>query len=308
MSAGAAVPLVLLLIFKVTLAPPSDLADPVRAAQISEVIQPDILLFPSPLLIRVDQLAEGFRHRITVSYFFTQIVPNWRDWGISLWLLPVFTVCGFISRQRRVSGLFVAIALQAAGYYVIYLLTPYHPYWHVSTSMNRLLLHLLPAGIGAVGFATVELEQPSDNKSGLRNRCPTIACWCAAGYLLAVTGLIVREAQQMPVGAAPKPDVTILQKLDFPDVAEASFVTPNIDASAFYTAQFTAVPTVLLADRRTEVLLAKFASEAELRAYCAANGWDLQKNIDGLGWARNAGGQGLLQPGRGLFIQGKSSN
>lgn len=301
LAVGGAVPLICLLIFKATLAPPSDLVDPVRAGEISEVIQPDILVLPLPLLIRVDQLFEGFRHRLTVSYFIENIVPNWRDWGISLWMIPLFTVWGFAGRKREVSGLFVAIFLQAVGYYVIYLMTPYHPYWHLSTSMNRLVLHLLPAWIGAVGFATIKLEKSSSRTSTAASRWQAIASRGAACYLVGMTIFIVWEAQQMPVGAAARPDVTQLKQMEFLEIAEASFVSPNLDASAFYNAQFMAVPTVLLADRRAEVLLARFPTELELRAYCAANGWELQKNIGGLGWARDTGGQGLLQPGRGLF-------
>ncbi|TWU08990.1 hypothetical protein CA54_42300 [Symmachiella macrocystis] len=298
---GGAVPLICLLIFKATLAPPSDLADPVRAAQISEVIQPEVVLLPTSLLIRVDQLFEGFRHQLTVSYFIENIVPNWRDWGMSLWMLPVLTVWGFVGRKRKVSGLFVALLLQAVGYYVIYLMTPYYPYWHLSTSMNRLVLHLLPAWIGAVGFASVKLEQSSSDATLAVNRWQAIASRAAACYLVGMTIFMVWQAGQMSVGSAGRPDVTQLKQMEFPEIAEASFVAPNIDASTFYDAQFMAVPTVLLADRRAEVLLARFPNERELRAYCAANGWDLQKNIGGFGWARNTGGQGLLQPGRGLF-------
>ncbi|WP_339907074.1 hypothetical protein [Symmachiella dynata] len=298
---GGAVPLLCLIIFKITLAPPSDLVDPVRAAQISAVIQPEIAILPTSLLIRVDQLFEGFRHQLTVSYFFENIAMNWRDWGISLWMLPVLTVWGFAGRRRKVSGLFVAILLQAVGYYVIYLMTPYYPYWHLSTSMNRLVLHLLPAWIGVVGFATVKLEPSASQSSTTASRWQAIASRGAACYLVGMTIFMVWEAGQMPVGAAANPDVTLLEQMEFPETAEASFVSPNVDASTFYNAQFMAVPTVLLADRRTEVLLAQFPTEPELRAYCAANGWDLQKNIGGFGWARNVGGQGLLQPGRGLI-------
>jgi len=41
----------------------------------------------------------------------------------------------------------IALTLTLAGYFLIYLITPYDLYWHLRFSLNRLFLQLWPAVI-----------------------------------------------------------------------------------------------------------------------------------------------------------------
>lgn len=300
LAVGTAVPLVALLFFKLTLSPPSDLSDPSRVAQISEVVQPDLMLFPESIWIRVDQIWQWVRHRMTSYHLFMEVGPNWRDWGITLWMIPLLTICVLVNRKRSMSGILVAVLLQVAGYYFVYLITPYHPRWHLTTSLSRVLLHVVPAWIGIVGFAPRLPKENSNESSTYAHRWQLIGTTVAVCYLMVMSFFVVGEIKKLPIGQLEPPNFTVLKELEFPLVDEASYVSQSITAAELYRTQFSVVPTVLVVDRRAKILLGHFQNEEELRAYCVTNKWELQRNIDGLGWARDDGGEGLLQPGRGM--------
>lgn len=73
------------------------------------------------------------------------------------WIAPGTALIGFLyfavgrkGEDRRNSAfwpIFSTLALTAAGYSVIYLITPYDLYWHLRFSLNRLFLQLWPSAI-----------------------------------------------------------------------------------------------------------------------------------------------------------------
>lgn len=291
---GAAFPALALLLFKLLLAPPTDLFAPGRVFEIGEVVQPGVLVNPAPLIVRIDQVFDGWRHGM-IWRFAGDAVSNSADWGLAGWLVIFLAVCR-LRRPRQCPALSIALLIQAAGYYAVYLITPYHPYWHLSTSLSRLAAHLLPAAIGllSIEYSGAAPESPSPGQS----RWATANAWLAAAYLMVVPILSLRALDRgdWQLGEQPRVNLTAMADIEFPRVATASYVSSDLGARGLYGAQFESVPTILVVDRRESVVLARFASEEDLRAYCNRNGWQLEVSRNGTGWAIDAGGDGLRQP------------
>lgn len=70
---------------------------------------------------------------------------------ISLPLLAIYLFLLGIKREERdkiiINTAFIALALMLAGYFFIYVITPYDLGWHLNTSLNRLFLQLWPSFI-----------------------------------------------------------------------------------------------------------------------------------------------------------------
>jgi len=52
-----------------------------------------------------------------------------------------------LHREPGIAMAIITLALTLAGYFAIYLITPYDLYWHLRFSLNRLFLQLWPSAI-----------------------------------------------------------------------------------------------------------------------------------------------------------------
>jgi len=111
----------------------------------SFVQEPDEFLSrPVPMLLRY--LSQIDRHRLvlsTVGWF-----VRWTGtWALLLILLGMLAGCGLARRRelrRAAVALAVAVALAGAGYYVIYVISPYDLEWHLQSSLDRVFMQLWP--------------------------------------------------------------------------------------------------------------------------------------------------------------------
>ncbi len=296
---GAAVPIMAIGLFKLTLAPPSDLVQPMRSFEIGELVQPGILINPTPLVARFDQVEMLIYHRFIWGRLI-QILTDWRDWAGALWWGLLLMVLR-LRRPATASPLLLAVALQIVVYYTVYLITPYHPYWHLSTSLSRILAHVVPAGLCLLSYETPVISAVTSKNA--KTAHPESACLvpnrpCAAIYLiLASLGCVWSlQSGHWQLGEQPALRLGELQEIEFPGGKMASYVSSDLGIRDFYAAQFEAVPTVLVIDRREELLLARFAQETDLLRYCQIHHWKLEFHRGGFGWARDLGGKGLPQP------------
>lgn len=152
-AAGALPGLLIILYFKLAVAPPNDL---VAAQGLAVAIEH--LSDPSRYL----EIARGFLSQASLIGFSSEATPGRFDgWGIFPVLLPLYWLAMRVSRPARAqesdppisSGAllpFLAAALMLAGYILAYLLTPYPLAWHLDTSLSRLLLHLWPTLVFAL--------------------------------------------------------------------------------------------------------------------------------------------------------------
>jgi hypothetical protein len=88
------------------------------------------------------------------KYIFQSFVYEpltWMKWGLAPVALPVL-VMGFSRddlQRSAVPVLAVALGLAALGFFAIYLITPRDLQWHVTTSMDRLMLQCVPSVVFA---------------------------------------------------------------------------------------------------------------------------------------------------------------
>ncbi len=148
---GAAPLLALLAYFKWRLAPPSDLAQPNRLAQLfARLVEPR----------RIGLLALLIPRRL--AYF--------QAWG--LWLLAaVAAALAFVrGRPRRpeLGRLGQSLVLVFGGFSLVYLATPYDLVWHLQTSVDRLLLQCWPLALLFLFSAlSPAVEPPGGSESKL---------------------------------------------------------------------------------------------------------------------------------------------
>lgn len=127
---GAALPLALLLQFKLRWAPPNDLVAATHAAE---------RLHGLPL-----------RFALVVRGFAEQLV-DFGQWGCALAFVALCWIAGGRRRERTVSALFVALMLGVV--FAIFLATPLEPVEHMRTSLDRLLFQLWPSIIYATAVS-----------------------------------------------------------------------------------------------------------------------------------------------------------
>ena len=144
-SAGLLLPMLVLIYFKVTIAPVNDLAE---GRQYSEVM---------------DKILTLDRHLIT----FRNILET--AWSFGRWSVhPIFLLFAFLvwrgvhrpavrSHGWRAGVAILAIVL--AGYYWIYIVTPIPLLDHLDGSLTRLLLHLWPSVLLMTGFAAKKEDE-----------------------------------------------------------------------------------------------------------------------------------------------------
>ena len=117
--------------FKLTLAPPSDLAQPVA--------------------VIIGKLLDPLRHAAVL-----QVLPGVAGWW---WIPPVIVLLYLLVaswRDETTRAGMVVVALMLASYYVVYVTTPHPQAWHVETSFARLLAQVWPTAVLAVAAARRE--------------------------------------------------------------------------------------------------------------------------------------------------------
>jgi len=108
-------------------------------------------LFSSPVTM-LHKLEDPSRYWVVLKWFGKEVLRfgHWLLIPIPLLMLGVFIMLkGKMPREAsphsRASA--VALGLTLAGYFFIYLITPYDIYWHLRFSLNRLLIQLWPSAI-----------------------------------------------------------------------------------------------------------------------------------------------------------------
>ncbi len=131
---GLAVPLAVVVYFKLALAPPSDVLSNGPARSIQQILEPA-------------------RHIEIVRYVAGELIGfgSWNQDALPIGILVILAVYYLvfrtpISKALRPAYLAggVMLGIQALGYYGIFLITPYDLAWHLSYSTTRLILQVYP--------------------------------------------------------------------------------------------------------------------------------------------------------------------
>ncbi len=162
--AGALPVLAILLYFKMSLAPVNDLVAGFSGAAVGERLTD---------LSRYSRILKAF---FIVGVSFTQGLIDIRQgmrivWGpVNVLLLVAYLwIAGLSIERRHKDGLALigaVLLLMAAGYFLVYVLTPLDLDYHLMTSLNRLFLQLWPALI----FAVLMAAGPAGTESSLPER------------------------------------------------------------------------------------------------------------------------------------------
>jgi hypothetical protein len=92
-----------------------------------------------------DRLMDGERYRVILPLLFSGLL----QFGTGANLLLVAGL--FLTRTPvRLSVPLLALLLIWCGYFLVYVITPNDLVWHITSSYDRLLLHLFPAGVLAL--------------------------------------------------------------------------------------------------------------------------------------------------------------
>jgi len=126
---GSLPPLIVILAFKILLAPESDL-----------FVENGNLMA---------QLSDPVRYAQVFSAFARQI-SDFGGWPLGIfWFLLVFSLISGFDRGSLPIGfwLWAVFCIQIVGYFAIYIITPHDLDWHLSTSLNRLLMQIFPLAL-----------------------------------------------------------------------------------------------------------------------------------------------------------------
>ena len=129
---GLALPLAVIIYFKLFLAPPNDLFDPAGSTNLFQ------------------RFTDFEKYTIIAGNFYSQIF-SFGNGKISILLIAVYGL--FIgleksnNRKQSVIAAMIAVFLQLAGYFLVYVLTPHDINWHLRTSLYRLMVHIFPSAL-----------------------------------------------------------------------------------------------------------------------------------------------------------------
>jgi hypothetical protein len=177
---GLAVALVPLLYFKAVIAPPNDVVS-------------------GEMLGRLGNLWDGSRHRLILASFWRDLL-RFGEWSVVPFLAMIPPLLGPGWRRWRGVEWIVAaiIALMLAGYYAVYLLTPWNLAWHLDFSLVRLLLQLWPAGIFFWCLAVTGVEPAAVADEARPTRGMRWPGFLAANLVVAGLGLMAFSRQLAP--------------------------------------------------------------------------------------------------------------
>ena len=129
---GLALPLAVILYFKLFLTPPND-------------------LFASQGILSLSQRLLGAQRYLVIARSF---LAEWILFGSGSLPIVLIALYGLVAgldqtnRRRQTIGIAAgALLLQLAGYFLIYVLTPHDLEWHLRTSMYRLVIHIFPTAL-----------------------------------------------------------------------------------------------------------------------------------------------------------------
>ncbi len=108
----------------------------------------DIFSGQDPSDIIFNKLLKLSRYKFIFKSFIYEPL-TWTKWGLAPVALPVL-VMGFSRgnlQRSAVPVLCAALGLAALGFFAIYLITPHDLQWHVTSSMDRLLLQCVPSAV-----------------------------------------------------------------------------------------------------------------------------------------------------------------
>lgn len=127
---GLALPLAVIVYFKLFLTPPNDLFDQSSSTSVFE------------------RLANFERYSVIAKSFYEQIFI-FGNGKLSLLLIVLYGLIVGLdktnNRSQPALAATIAILLQLVGYFLIYVLTPHDLDWHLHTSLYRLMIHVFPA-------------------------------------------------------------------------------------------------------------------------------------------------------------------
>jgi hypothetical protein len=127
---GFALPVMVLIYFKLFLAPPGDVLNSSGSAN------------------GFNRLMMIERYAIVAKYFYDQIFI-FGEGKLNILLILIFGLIIGLDKSRVQSQpilpAMTAIFLQLAGYFLIYILTPYEINWHIRNSLYRLMVQLFPS-------------------------------------------------------------------------------------------------------------------------------------------------------------------
>jgi hypothetical protein len=149
---GTAPVLVVVLLFKVALAPRNDL------------LSGEALGLALPRLLvpeRYGQVAHAFERGMVFFGDWKWSVPALL--GVYVWSVGSEFEAG---DEAAIVGAAVPLLVTLAGYFVVYILTPYDLAWHLATSLKRLLLQLWPSAL----FVLFLVARPPESWSGTNSR------------------------------------------------------------------------------------------------------------------------------------------
>ena len=129
---GLLLPLATILYFKLFLTPPNDLFDGSSSASIAE------------------RVLDVGRYSFVAKSFYRQVFV-FGNGELSILMIAIYGLFVGLDRstERRQPTLaaVIAVGLQLAGYFMIYILSPHDLDWHIRTSLYRLMIHVFPAAL-----------------------------------------------------------------------------------------------------------------------------------------------------------------
>jgi hypothetical protein len=128
-AAGLAFPLLVVILFKIFLAPPNDLASGAKNILELATDTQRIALILNESAKTLWNFSESPIPLIGLIIVYGVIIGKSKTQPIGLWMLGV------------------VILVQITAYFVIYLITPHNLEWHLRTSLSRLYLHVFPLAL-----------------------------------------------------------------------------------------------------------------------------------------------------------------
>jgi hypothetical protein len=148
-SAGLALPLAIVLYFKLFMAPSGDILSGAAGGL-------------------VEKITELSRHTVILRYLWNELTGfgGWGIAGLGIGILPILALYYLIFRspipvehKPAFAAGFVMLGIQLLGYYAAYLVSPYDLEWHLSYSSTRIVLQLFPLLLFLTLCASREAEK-----------------------------------------------------------------------------------------------------------------------------------------------------
>lgn len=130
---GLAIPLTTLVIFKLFYAPPNDIIAGQSGKTLSNLTDP---------------------YHYTQIWFYFKLFVN-KYFQSSKWALIIYAVVCLLQRRFPDRDMLMLLCILVC-YLAVYLFSPHNIDWHLQTSLNRIMLHLMPALLYVVGVRLSE--------------------------------------------------------------------------------------------------------------------------------------------------------